>query len=264
MQLLHSPLSSLQARATLGLLARPFWYLIVLVVLVECFGSPISALSDAAVMAATSTDGCYGTCRLWACVTYNAAGVISSMLMHDVNDSALFAIYAATASIAVLSASHLDMSLNRTLTDPTDVTSCDRSPCSTATKVSQNGCCCNDVRSDYSIEEPLLDQAAGPTGPISPPTAPHSSNTRASLTPGDTVAARRLAVNVCSHAAGESPDVVPGVAHCDLCSGYLQHQESPKGDTFSTKLSALLQDPRVLAFLAKSLLMGVRIFCSAC
>lgn len=259
----HCTQLHVQARATLGIVAHPFWYLIVLVLVIEWLSSPIPALSDAAVMSAASTDGCYGSCRLWACLTYNSAGVLSSVIMHISGDSSVFAAYAAASLLAVISACYLDMSWHpncRPLrASPAPVASACPSP--THTEVLLLAACSpmnshNRTKSD--VQEPLLDASMGsPVGalPATTDKAPrfdtnsfqYESDARCQcLDPGD----QTLLEKCNGFPSAERQD--------DLCEARLESSElQPDDPPFSAKLIALLRDRQVIAFLAKAMLMGV-------
>lgn len=59
---LQLALGCMQARASLGVLYQPFWYLLVVVALMEAFSGPVSIMADTAIVAAALDSGDYGRC----------------------------------------------------------------------------------------------------------------------------------------------------------------------------------------------------------
>lgn len=241
----------------MGIVAHPFWYLIVLVLVIEWLSSPIPALSDAAVMSAASTDGCYGSCRLWACLTWNTAGVLSSVIMRISGDSAIFAAYAASSSLAVISACYLDMSLRP---------SC-RPPCASESHLSTNTevpvpAACSPMSSHNGskseAQEPLLDTRMGSPAGAVPATSDRSPKFDTNSVDHE-ADARRHCLN-----PGDQPllERRNGVSSAnrqnDSWEVRLESSEpQPDDPAFSAKLITLLRDRHVIAFLAKAMLMGV-------
>lgn len=238
----------------------------VVVVVVEFVGSPIAALSDAAVMGAASTDGCYGTSRLWACVTYNTSGIISSVLMHVADDSAVFVAYAATALLAVLSAARLDMTIHlaeeSAYSRPLPVAAAGQQSSYAGAAAPTKG------RSGHAhgssgceVEQPLLPPEQDTDGPTCSAAAPsHDSKAHISLSPAGTTANACCGAAAGAFFAGErTTTAVPGLHHHGTDPEGAGHEAiAPDGRDFSAKLTSLLQDPRVIGFLATACLMGVR------
>eukprot|EP00892_Ulva_mutabilis_P006319 jgi/Ulvmu1/4059/UM019_0036.1 len=250
------------ARASLGVLAHPFWYLITLALLAECVGSPISALSDAAVMAASTTDGCYGTCRMWACVTYNASGVISSFLMHVSGDSALFVSYAAAALLAIVSAARLDTTIDQQRDSldsaPMSVAPPGRPPSLAGGQVATHYCGHVHSESDCETAEPLLPVTCSTDDSESPTAAQQDASNGFMCLDPENDSAVISACGSCGELTSRGPpaSAVAGLDDQDWQPAGL-HDLQPDSASFSEKLSLLLRDPRVLAFLATALLMGV-------
>ena len=70
----HSNVCALQLRSSLGLLATPFAYLLVIIVCTESIGGPAFVMSDTAIVAASLDDGDYGRQRFWACLAWASPG----------------------------------------------------------------------------------------------------------------------------------------------------------------------------------------------
>lgn len=98
---------SVQVRASIGIAAAPFSYLIVIITVMELVYGPVSALSDTAVMSVATHNGDYGACRFWASVSYNVFGILTSIAMTYVGDYAVFLGYAVMSAVAFIPASYL-------------------------------------------------------------------------------------------------------------------------------------------------------------
>lgn len=123
----------LQLRASLGVIATPFAYIILVIVIMEILNGPVSALSDTAVLSSTKSKGDYGNCRFWASLAFNISGILSSAAMSIYGDAAVFMGYALGSAVAFTAAWHL--SFDNVHTSPAPVTppqpdlvgSCDKS-----------------------------------------------------------------------------------------------------------------------------------------
>lgn len=217
-----------------------------MVFFIECLGSPIPALSDAAVMSAASTTGCYGSCRMWACITWNTAGVISSFIIIA-HDYLVFAIYAVSACVAICSACFLDVSISssslnggciepehhRSVEHPTDT----------------------DNVHDWSYKMPEMHEPL--LGPITE--FVHEDVTTANADCSQQAQEQNIsAASVMRSSMQGSTGVVSGdnAESQPLCDWNDPSLVTPV-DPFMYRLSALLGDKSVLLFCAKAMLMGV-------
>jgi hypothetical protein len=107
----------MQVRGSLGVIATPFAYLLVIIIIMEIVGGPVSILSDTAVIAASQGNGDYGHCRFWASVSHNLSGMLSSLAVSKFGDSAVFIGYASGSLVAFCAAWHLDFSKVRACSD---------------------------------------------------------------------------------------------------------------------------------------------------
>lgn len=253
------PHTCLQARATLGILAHPLWYLIAMVLVIECLASPIPALSDAAVMSAASTDGCYGSCRMWACLTWNAAGVISSLVMRISDDSSVFAIYAASSSLAVISACYLDMSLipsRQTISTTPEPVACHSQAAAEpeASSLTGRGHDHEQESSESEAHEPLLSTCT--RSPASPAAASQDGSTA----PDAKIVLNDADTNHFFDTTGPGRLEEDALARSTQCALHAAgvHHTSPGSGRLPEKLATLLRDRRVIVFLARAMLMGVR------
>ena len=99
-----------QVRASLGILATPFSYLIIANICIEMFSGPTYVLSDTAIVSATLDPGDYGRCRFWACLAWGVSGMIVSPLMNSGGDSFAFIAYAAVSILGFIASCRLDFS----------------------------------------------------------------------------------------------------------------------------------------------------------
>ena len=70
----------MQVRASLGAVATPFWYVLVNCILVESLTGPTGVMSDTAIVSSSLSDGDYGRCRMWACLTWGICGALHCLL----------------------------------------------------------------------------------------------------------------------------------------------------------------------------------------
>lgn len=78
-----------QVRASLGMLASPFWYVLLNCVVVESLTGPTGIMSDTAIVSSSLSDGDYGRCRMWACLTWGVCGARQACHLKgsgDMND----------------------------------------------------------------------------------------------------------------------------------------------------------------------------------
>ena len=93
---------ALQLRSSLGLLATPFSYLLVIIVCNESIGGPAFIMSDTAIVAASLDDGDYGRQRFWACLAWGIAGPLSSPIMGWAGACCILKVYIAPSLVCAL------------------------------------------------------------------------------------------------------------------------------------------------------------------
>jgi MFS_1 like family len=78
--------------------ARPFTFLMGLVLTTEALKSPVPIVADAAVASVAAGPGEYGRCRMWGAVTWGGVSAISGAILEHYGFEVSMACYLLTSS----------------------------------------------------------------------------------------------------------------------------------------------------------------------
>jgi MFS_1 like family len=241
-------------RASLGIVATPFAYLLVVICCTEACGGPAFVMSDTAIVAASLNDGDYGRCRFWACLAWGLAGATCGPLMGWLGIPAVFIAYACVSVIAVCAAWRLDFGFVNNDTksqleklagaaSPASDPENDHIPALSEGDYKQHeGHAARDVLAAEPAADAALQSESGPPFDLYGATHSQSSSdaqhfhTAHSALDADGIAEPLLPTRSGAAAAAAAADDAP----------------------FWHKYGQLLKHPKMLLFLSKALIMGVR------
>jgi MFS_1 like family len=263
----------MQLRSSLGILATPFPYLLAVIICTEAFGSPPVVMSDTAIVAASLNDGDYGRERFWACLAWGIAGPLASPIMSYAGDRFVFLAYACVSAMAIAAAWRLDFSFvnNDAESQLSKLRAASERENDGESLVKAVGGLTDEERRRSSRSEPghhvnAVDVWAAEPGAdlqacVLPAEVEHAANASSS---GESAPAQDSASTRCE--AGEASSLESGVsatvtepllaAHRDAASS--GGDSSVADEPFWRRYMILLREPRMVVFLCKALVMGVR------